>query len=123
MSGLLTLAGGLPISVVQSCETPAARHLGGYTIHGTRGSLHATAAGYTLFAGDGRAQPPPQPYPADDLSDYAREIEAFADHVAGVAEGPTTGRSERRSLAVIEAGYESARTGRPVDLRERFGSL
>ena len=62
-------------------------------------------------------------YPEIALSSYAQEIEAFADYVAGISEGPTTGYSERRSLAIIQAGYESARTGKPVHLEERFGEL
>lgn len=48
-------------------------------------------------------------------------IETFADYVAGVAVGPTTARSERRSLAIVQAGYESTNTSRPTVLRERFG--
>jgi hypothetical protein len=42
--------------------------------------------------------------------------------VAG-AEGPTTGVVERRSLAVVEAGYESMARGEPIDLEQRFGAL
>jgi hypothetical protein len=38
-----------------------------------------------------------------------------------VAVGPTTAESERRSLAVVQAGYESAACGQSVHLRERFG--
>ena len=48
---------------------------------------------------------------------------AFADYIAGVSVGPTTGRSERRSLAIVQAGYESAQTGKPINLRERFGDI
>ena len=47
----------------------------------------------------------------------------LADYVAGVAEGPTTGVSERRSLAIVQAGYESAQSGQAVNLTERFGDL
>ena len=50
-------------------------------------------------------------------------MEAFADYVAGVAVGPTTAHSKRRSLAIVQAGYESAETGRPINLRDRFGEL
>ena len=38
-------------------------------------------------------------------------------------EWPTSGRSERRSLAIVQAGYESARCGEVIALRERFGEL
>ena len=50
-------------------------------------------------------------------------IEAFADCVPADVEGPTTGQSERRSLAAVQAGYESARSGQAINLRERFGPL
>ena len=63
------------------------------------------------------------PYPEEPLSSYAHELKAFADYVAGVATGPTTGRSERRSLAVVQAGYESSKSGAPIDLNVRFGEL
>ena len=56
-------------------------------------------------------------------SRYAREIEAFADAVAGTSHGWTGGVSERRTVAIIQAGYESIRTGLPVDLAQRFGAL
>jgi predicted dehydrogenase len=59
----------------------------------------------------------------ESLSEYAQEMEAFADYVAGVSVGPTTGESERRSLAIVQAGYESAQSGQPVNLRRRFGNL
>ena len=56
-------------------------------------------------------------------AEYALELEAFADTVAGRTVGPTTGRSERRTLAIIQAGAESAQSGQPVDLQEHFGEL
>ncbi|NGX54128.1 MAG: DNA-directed RNA polymerase subunit beta', partial [Chlamydiae bacterium] len=84
---------------------------------GVRGSLRATPDGYRVFTDEeGGTQ---LCYPGEELSAFAQELEAFADCVAGIAEGPTTGRSERRSLAVVQAGYESAASGQPVDIRER----
>jgi len=62
-------------------------------------------------------------YHEEPLSSYAQEMEAFADYVGGISVGPTTAESERRSLAIVQAGYESARGGRPVNLKERFGDL
>ena len=52
-----------------------------------------------------------------------KEIESFADQVSGVSNGPTTGESERLSLAIVQAGYESARIGHPVNLVKRFGDI
>lgn len=62
-------------------------------------------------------------YPPQVLSSYAEELEAFADYVAGEAPGPTTGEGERRSLAVVQAGYESVESGLPVRLSDRFADL
>ncbi len=121
MSGTLTMESGIAVSIVQTAETRLFGNLGGYVIHGERGSVRASRDGYEVFV-DG-VDPETRPYPENPLSSYAREMEAFADYVSGDAEGPTTGRSERRTLAIIEAGYESARTGLPVNIRERFGEL
>jgi predicted dehydrogenase len=60
------------------------------------------------------------PYPPQEHSAFALELAAFAETVRGGMPGHTTGRGERRTLAVIEAGYESARTRQPVDVRERY---
>jgi predicted dehydrogenase len=62
-------------------------------------------------------------YPQATLSEYALEIEAFADYVSNDCVGPTTGRSERRTLSVVQAGYLSAQSGQPVNLKNRFGDL
>jgi len=62
-------------------------------------------------------------HPPQALSSYAAELEAFADCVAGEAHGPTTGESERRSLAVVQTGYESVESGLPGRLSDRFAEL
>ena len=122
MHGLLTTADGLAVSIVQTCETKMGSELGGYTLHGELGSLVAGQAGYRLFGAEtGDEMPSLQPYPAAQYSAYALEIAAFADHVQGIADGPTTGESERNSLAIVQAGYESAATGQPIDLAQPFG--
>ncbi|MFC1526357.1 Gfo/Idh/MocA family protein, partial [Candidatus Latescibacterota bacterium] len=121
MSLQLTLESGITASVLQTAESKLYGDLQGYVLHGDRGSLRATAEGARPYTDeeDGTWVS----YPESAMSSFALELEAFSDHVSGVAEGPTTGVSERRSLAIVEAGYESARTGQPVDLRERFGEL
>jgi predicted dehydrogenase len=123
MSGVLTLASGLAISVVQTAESKLYGNLGGYVLHGDRGSVRAGRAGCEIYTDEHADQPLHVPYPPAPLSDYAQEMEAFADYVSGLATGPTTGASERHSLAIIQAGYESAASGRSVHLRERFGEL
>ena len=125
MSGLLTMASGIHVSVVQSCETRVKGNLRGYAIHGDQGSLRAWREGYEVFGEQfsGHDESWVFDYPQETLSSYAQEMEAFADYVAGVSVGPTTAESERRSLAIVQAGYESARSGSPINLKERFGDL
>ena len=120
MSGLFTMESGIHVSVVQTCETRLRQDFQGYVIHGDAGSIRAAREGCWAV---GHTQEDPQfiAYPEQDLSDYAQEMEAFADYVAGISVGPTTAESERRSLAIVQAGYESAQSGRPVDVKKRFG--
>ena len=119
MSGILTLASDVTVAVVQTCESKLYADLGGYVLHGTEGSLRATEAGCVFFGGDGEGRA--LEYPEATLSSYALEMEAFADYIEKGVEGPTSGHSERRSLAIVQAGYESAASGAPVDLEARFG--
>jgi predicted dehydrogenase len=120
MSGLLTLESGVNVSVLHTCEVELKNRLAGYTIYGDQGSLHAHHDGCEVYRG---VQPELVAYPPAELSDYALEIEAFANYVLDGVVGPTTGRSERRTLAVVQAGYESAQTGQPVHVKQRFGEL
>lgn len=121
MSGLLTLERGIHMAIVQTCETHLSHNLAAYTLYGDKGSLRAAAGSCEIFVEDG--DPLVISYPPFALSEYALEIEAFARYVHGDASAPTHARSERRSLAIVQAGYESARSGVPVNLRQRFGAL
>jgi len=120
MTGILTMVTGYQVTVLQTCEARLRGSLGGYILHGELGSLRAHAEGCEVFPFDGDAFE--VAYPEQPLSEYALEISAFADYVAGEY-GPTDGASERRSLAIVQAGYESATTGETVVLRDRFGML
>ena len=124
MCGLLVMRSGICALIVQTSETRLPQNLGGYIIHGDQGSIRAWKDGCEIFSNelDPKDEPLRINYPPQSLSDYALEIEAFVDHVAGVQHGPTDGRSELRSLAIVQAGYESAATGKPVNLKERFGA-
>ncbi|MBT5535911.1 Gfo/Idh/MocA family oxidoreductase, partial [Candidatus Poribacteria bacterium] len=121
MAGLLTMRTGVNISVHQTCETRLPRAMDGYCIYGEHGVLRASSAGCEFIPEDGAPQP--VEYEPEPLSEFAQEIQAFGDYVAGASVGPTTGYSERRTLAIVQAGYESARTGAPVELDERFGPI
>jgi predicted dehydrogenase len=125
MVGVLCLENGVPLALAQTCESKPFHSVQGYKLFGDRGSLRAWGEGYETYLHEKRTSSP-QPieaYPEAKLTPYAREMEAFADYVDGSHVGPTTGESERRSLAVVEAGYLSARTGKPVDLASRYGRL
>ena len=129
MTGLLTMAGGFTVHVTQSCELRLPADFARYVVHGDRGILRAGRERCELVrlddAGD-ELDPERPEYPAGGPSEYALEIEAFAEYVAGGEAGegrPTTGESERRSVAVVQAGYESAASGAEVVLKERFGEI
>jgi hypothetical protein len=88
-----------------------------------RGSIHAREDDYIVYAVDKDSAPAKCAYPASPLSDYALELASFADTVAGLETGPTTGHSERRTLSIVQAGYESIKRGAPIVLYQRFGRL
>lgn len=122
MAGTVELESGGVVSLVQTAETDLLPRLSGFRLYGDRGVVIGREHSYDVFVGDPREgdQPATVPYPPQELSAHALELAAFAETVRGGLPGHTTGRSERRTLAVIEAGYESARTRQPVDLRERY---
>jgi len=124
MSGIVELESGVAVWLVQTTETQLRPHHTGFRLYGDEGVVIARDDGYDIHAG-GPAKNPPQtlPYASDDPSAYARMLEAFASEVAGGSSGRTSGISERRSLAVVEAGYESARIHTPIDLRERYPEI
>lgn len=127
--GLLTTESGFRVSLVQTCEVRLKGPLSRYVIHGDRGSIWAWDDGCRVYQNDDKGDEPQwMTYPKSELSDYALELEAFAAYVNGEtygddASGQTTGRSERRSLAVVQAGYESMQSGEPVRLAERFPGI
>jgi predicted dehydrogenase len=125
MSGLLRLENGFHVSMVQTCETRLPPNSYKYAIYADAGTVLASQEGCEVFSyvDNGGREPKRFNYPKETLSDYAQEMEAFADYVAGISVGPTTASSERRSLAIVQAGYESAQSGQPINLKERFGDI
>ena len=120
VNATLTLVSGVTVQLLQTAETKIPADLAGYVLHGDQGSLHAHASGCRVFVND--QNPTTVTIPPLKYSEHAMELAAFADAVAGV-EGPTSGLAERRSLAVMQAGYESMASGQPVHLSTRFGPL
>jgi predicted dehydrogenase len=125
MSGVVELESGVVVWLVQTTETALKPKLTGFRLYGDAGVVIGRDEVLDVYVGDPRhgEQPTVLAYPEQALSAHALDLQAFGDTVAGRAVGPTTGRSERRTLAVIEAGCESARTRLPVDLRERYPEI
>jgi len=127
MSAFLELENGLGVWFTQTTETNIPMRLRGFQLYGERGVVVSGRldTGYDLYLteDDQDAAPVHVPFPEGGLSEYALELRAFAETVRGVALGPTSGRAELGTMAVLEAGVESARTGTPVVLRERFPEL
>jgi predicted dehydrogenase len=127
MSALLVLDSGLDVWFVQTTETQVPSALRGFQLYGEQGVIVAGRDGYDVHrtgpASDGPAADRPVEhlaYPDPGLSSYALELEAFARTVRGEVVGPTTGRGELRTMAILEAGVDSVRAAAPVRLAERF---
>ena len=123
VSGVFTLESGVPLSILHSCELELKGSVGGLWLHGDRGTIHAHEDGYLLYSQGDKSAPAKQRYAAAALSEYALELCAFADYVEDEKPGPTSGVSERRTLSIVQAGYESIESGLAIDLYERFGEL
>jgi predicted dehydrogenase len=125
MSGIVELEGGLVVWLVQTTETRLRPRLTGFRLYGDAGTVIGHDDEYEVHPGEAErgAAPRTFPYPTAVRSPYAEMLDAFVDAVGGQAGGLTTGVSERRTLAVVEAGYESARTRQPVDLRTRYPGI
>ncbi len=119
---LLTLATGSSVHLTQTPEAKVKGPAGGYTVYGTEGSVRAYGSTVELLADDGTVAEVIT-CPTPELSSFAQEIRAFAQYVEHDVPGPTSGASELRSLAVVEAGYESMQTGKPINLPERYPDL
>lgn len=116
ISALMRLQSGATFSLLQTSEVKITDQTWGYTIYGDSGTLHAGAESCTISGTENGDPHRVLAYPSPALSDYAQEMEAFADYVLDGHMGPTSGESERQSLAVILAGYRSMQSGKPVVL-------
>lgn len=105
MAGTLILSSGVSINLIQTTEIDFG-DLRTYDIYGSEGSISVNSKGYRLLDSEAASD---VPLPSTGLSSYAREIRAFVANVRGEVSGPTTGRSELQTLAVVQAGYESVR--------------
>ena len=81
-------------------------------------ALRADREGYECFNADGSTGE--CAWPDTALSDYALEMEAFSDAVAGDDWGRTTAISERRSLAVVMEGFDSVLRGERIRISAAY---
>lgn len=125
MSGSITLESGVNVMLTQTAETRMPAGFGKYLLYGDRGMINALPDRALFYGKDLKKGEGPEElaYPEEELSAYAQELAAFVDYAENGIEGPTTGVSERRSLAIVQAGYESAKTGKAINIKERFGAL
>ena len=122
VTALLRLNTGCAVHLVQTPESRTRGPAGGYMVYGTQGVLRAHDDRIEVLGDQGTATRVIE-CPRPVLSSFAQEVLAFCDYVQMDRPGPTTAESELRTLAVIEAGYESMRTGRPVNLLEGYPGL
>jgi predicted dehydrogenase len=113
VTALMMMRGGFPITITQSSELVAPDTGKGITVFGETGMLSLAGNRITVF-GEAGDQIEAHDFEPQPIQPYARELEAFATHIRTGVPYITNGVWEAGSLAVIEAGYESIRTGLPT---------
>jgi 1,5-anhydro-D-fructose reductase (1,5-anhydro-D-mannitol-forming) len=121
---LLRLAGGAIGTATASFKTPFARRP--IEVHGAKGSLIVEDS-YAYLVGP-REGPQPRITIVDENGSetlafppsecFRLEIERFQRAIAGDGKPMTTGEEALRAVAIVEAIYDSARSGRAVRIRE-----
>jgi predicted dehydrogenase len=96
-----------------------------YHLAGTQGSLSVPTMRLMVFAGERSWWQPFETSTVElERSDpLANQIEHFAAVIRGEAEPICSGRDGLKTLLVVDAVVESARTGRPVDLAPGAGGV
>jgi len=117
---LVSFAGGAEITITVSAELHGYKRFGDLALFGTDGTLYVRRPGgdaLDVHTADGlKTIPCAEDETAGVRGAFVRQMKAFLAAVASGDEPTTGGRSERRTLAASLAGYDSIRTGRPVDL-------
>jgi predicted dehydrogenase len=87
-------------------------------IHGKEGALVASKKDYRLewHSGDSKK---PETIQLKPLPTFKREMEHFLNCIKENREPRTSGIEERNSLAVVQAGYQSMRGDRAVEVEMR----
>ena len=119
---LVSFAGGAEIAMTVSAELHGYRRFGDVVLFGSDGTLAfrrregTELAVHTDRGTEAVGCAETQHHGA--AGSFVRQMKEFHAAVAEGREPFTSGRSQRRTLAAILAGYESVRTGEPVDLGE-----
>jgi len=116
---LVSFAGGAEITMTVSAELHGYKRFGDLALFGTDGTLFCRrrdAAELAIYTEAGTETIDCQEdAPGQGGGAFVRQMKEFLAAVAESREPATGGGSERQTLAAILAGYESIRTGRPVE--------
>ena len=117
---LLSFAGGAEVTMTVSAELHGYKRFGDTAIFGSDGTLflrRGEPMELEIYTDDGRETIEcTEDAPDGAAGAFVRQMQEFMASVAENREPLTGGRSERRTLRAILGGYESVRTGQPVDL-------
>lgn len=116
VSGVLVTSSGLPVTLIQTSESPLNRHVATHRVHGSDGVIVGNERELAVTRSDDGSDERHRLRP-DGIDPYVRELEAFIAYIeTGI--GSTTGESELATLQVVEAGYESVRSGQAIEIPE-----
>ncbi len=119
---LVSFEGGAEITITVSAELHGYKRFSDVGIFGADGTLYSQVdtGRVEIYTEGGKEIIEPA---SDDIEgvggSFVRQMQEFVAAVSEKREPATPGASERQTLAAILAGYESARTGKPVELGAR----
>lgn len=120
VSALLTFQSGFALYMLVSPEIGHSDRFSEVVIHGAEASLRADwSKKESIEIYRSKAEHEVIPAERDEPNaPFIRQMREFIDAVSERREPLTSGRSERESLAVVEAGYRSIATGKEATLSE-----
>ena len=117
---LVSFAGGAEITMTVSAELHGYKRFGDIALFGSDGTLHLRRddpVELAVYTDDGEEKIECAEDSIEGAAGaFVRQMKEFMAAVAENREPLTSGRSERQTLRAILAGYESIRSGKPVDL-------
>ena len=117
---LVSFESGAELTMTVSAELHGYKRFGDLALFGSEGTLFLRRPDTTELAVHTDSGLEMVPCAEDDCDgvrgSFVRQMKEFFAAIAEKREPQTSGPSERQTLAAILAGYESIRTGSPVDL-------